>query len=97
MYQSHASYSACGLGSTGTDRLVQLVRAAGAGKGLYGGKITGGGSGGVVAVLGDKDADEAVAAIAAQYGSEVGRSVKVFKGSSPGAAAFGHIVVRFQP
>src|SRR5262249_27082078 len=29
MYQSHASYSACGLGSDGTDRLVTLVREAG--------------------------------------------------------------------
>ena len=29
MYQSHASYSACGLGSDGTDRLVDMVRAAG--------------------------------------------------------------------
>lgn len=26
MYQSHASYSRCGLGSEGTDRLVELVR-----------------------------------------------------------------------
>ena len=26
MYQSHASYSACGLGSAATDRLVELVR-----------------------------------------------------------------------
>jgi L-arabinokinase len=47
MYQSHASYSACGLGSNGTDRLVELVRDAGAAAGLYGAKITGGGSGGV--------------------------------------------------
>ena len=29
MYESHASYSACGLGSDGTDRLVELVREAG--------------------------------------------------------------------
>ena len=29
MYQSHASYSACGLGSDGTDLLVQLAREAG--------------------------------------------------------------------
>ena len=30
MYESHASYSACGLGSDGTDRLVALAREAGA-------------------------------------------------------------------
>ena len=29
MYESHASYSACGLGSDGTDRLVALAREAG--------------------------------------------------------------------
>ncbi|MBC7932492.1 MAG: GHMP kinase, partial [Rubrivivax sp.] len=51
MYESHASYSACGLGSAGTDNLVELVRAAGVSLGLYGAKITGGGSGGTVAVL----------------------------------------------
>ena len=26
MYESHASYSACGLGSAGTDLLVELVQ-----------------------------------------------------------------------
>jgi galactokinase len=26
MYQSHQSYSGCGLGSVGTDRIVELVR-----------------------------------------------------------------------
>jgi galactokinase len=36
MYQSHASYSACGLGSARTDRLVAMVRAAGPATGLYG-------------------------------------------------------------
>ena len=51
MYQSHASYSACGLGSTGTDKLVALVREMGTQSGLYGAKITGGGSGGAVAIL----------------------------------------------
>src|SRR5208337_3850763 len=45
MYGSHASYSACGLGSDGTDLLVELVREAGLAAGLYGAKITGGGSG----------------------------------------------------
>ena len=33
MYASHASYSACGLGSDGTDLLVELVRQAGPGRG----------------------------------------------------------------
>ena len=53
--QSHASYSQCGLGSEGTDRIVALVRtaaaasaAAGEEPALYGAKITGGGSGGAL-------------------------------------------------
>lgn len=59
--QCHYSYSACGLGSDGTDRLVQLVQemqhskssVSGDGDGtLYGAKITGGGSGGTVCVIG---------------------------------------------
>jgi L-arabinokinase len=93
MFQSHASYSACGLGSSGTDRLVEMVRAAGPARGLYGAKITGGGSGGTVAVLGRKDAQSAVMEIAAAYAHETGRAPHLFSGSSPGAAAFGHLKV----
>ena len=91
MYQSHASYSACGLGSTGTDRLVELVREAGRARGLYGAKITGGGSGGTVAVLGLADAHTAVMEVAERYADETGRAPQVFSGSSPGAATFGHV------
>ena len=58
MYESHASYSACGLGSTGTDLIVDLVKSAGADQGLFGAKITGGGSGGTVAVLGNRTAEK---------------------------------------
>jgi L-arabinokinase len=36
MYESHESYSVCGLGSPGTDQLVGLVREAGPRSGLYG-------------------------------------------------------------
>jgi galactokinase len=93
MYQSHASYTACGLGSAGTDRLVAMVREAGTARGLYGAKITGGGSGGTVAVLGRRDAQTAVTEIAAAYADETGRPPQVFTGSSPGAAAFDHITL----
>ena len=89
MFQSHASYSACGLGAEGTDRLVALARAAGPEQGLYGAKITGGGSGGTVAVLGRRGADAAVEGIAAQYAEETGHRPYIFAGSSPGASAFG--------
>lgn len=89
MYGSHASYSACGLGSDGTDLLVELVREAGPAAGLYGAKITGGGSGGTVAVLGRADAGEAVAGIARRYRKATGREPYLFAGSSPGACHFG--------
>ena len=94
MYQSHASYTACGLGSDGTDRLVELIRRAGVKRGLYGAKITGGGSGGTVAVLGHVGAGEAVEAVVDQYTREYGHKPYVFTGSSPGALAFGHLRLR---
>jgi L-arabinokinase len=89
MYASHASYSACGLGSDGTDRLVELVREAGPGEGLYGAKITGGGSGGTVAVLAARARQDAVVRIADRYGRESGRGSAVYVGSSDGARSFG--------
>jgi L-arabinokinase len=94
MYQSHASYSACGLGSSGTDLLVKLVREAGPSRGFYGARITGGGSGGTVAVLCRRGAAEAVRAIAEQYRQETGYGPYVFHGSSPGASKVGHLRLR---
>jgi len=96
MYQSHASYSACGLGSNGTDLLVRLVREAGPGRGLYGARITGGGSGGTVAVLARRDASPAIEAIASRYAEETGYRPQIFLGSSPGAAAFGYLKLRYR-
>ncbi|MDQ3009878.1 MAG: GHMP kinase [Acidobacteriota bacterium] len=95
MYQSHASYSACGLGSAGTDRLVELVRQAGPQQGLYGAKITGGGSGGTVAVLSRNDAAASIARVAEQYANETGHRPHTFQGSSPGGAAFGHLKLQY--
>ncbi|MEA2574172.1 MAG: galactokinase [Chloroflexia bacterium] len=94
MYRSHASYSACGLGSPETDRIVSLVRQAGVAAGLYGAKITGGGSGGTVAVLGHRDAGARVQEIARRYGEETGREAAVLCGSSPGAVQFGLLTLR---
>ena len=94
MYKSHKSYSACCLGSPGTDELVRLVREAGAESGLYGAKITGGGSGGTVAVLGRKGARASVEAVAREYERRTGHAPLIISGSSPGAAEFGHLVVR---
>ncbi len=92
---SHASYGACGLGSTGTDRLVELVREAGPERGLFGARITGGGNGGVVAVLGRRGAGETVDAIAERYRLESGVGGAVLRGSSAGAMATG--VLRLEP
>ena len=89
MYESHAGYGTCGLGSPGTDRLVALVRAEGPAAGLYGARITGGGSGGTVAVLGRRDASAAIARVAGVYQRATGYRPYVFAGSSPGVAALG--------
>ena len=94
MYASHESYSACGLGSHGTDLLVGLVRSLGVDQGLFGAKITGGGSGGTVAVLGRSDAEPAVLDIAHRYAAMTGHEPFIFRGSSPGSAAFGNLVVQ---
>jgi galactokinase len=94
MYESHASYSECGLGSQATDLLVELVRATGVDQGLFGAKITGGGSGGTVAVLGDRKAESAVKNVADRFAALTGFEPYIFRGSSPGSAAFGHLVAR---
>lgn len=90
MFQSHASYTACGLTETGTNRLVQLVRENRA-KDLYGAKITGGGSGGTVAVLGRRGSDPLILEIAEIYAAETGLTPFIFKGSSRGSFSFGHL------
>jgi galactokinase len=91
MYQSHDSYSACGLGSSGTDEIVRLVREVGIDNGLYGAKITGGGSGGTVAVLGNRDTEKTVNQLTEKYASHTGHRPIVISGSSPGAGVFGHL------
>jgi galactokinase len=94
MYASHASYGACSLGEAATDRLVALVKEAGPARGLHGARITGGGSGGTVAVLGASTGEGAIAEIDARFASETGHTPHVISGSSPGAAAFGTFAVR---
>lgn len=94
MYESHKSYGACGLGSDGTDRLVELVAALGPERGLFGAKITGGGSGGTVAVLATRQAEALVREVAARYGAETGRETQVFTDSGPGAAETGVLLLQ---
>jgi len=56
--------------------------------GLFGARITGGGSGGTVAVIGRRDAADAITNLAERYAEETGHQPYVFRGSSPGSAAF---------
>ncbi len=91
MFQSHASYAACGLCESGTNLLVEIVRELGTLKGLYGAKITGGGSGGTVAVLGRRDRAVEILKVADKYAKKTGKSPYIFSGSSPGSAAFGNL------
>jgi galactokinase len=51
MYQAHAGYSSIGLGCPETDAMVDAVRELGPSRGFYGARVSGGGSGGTVAVL----------------------------------------------
>jgi galactokinase len=93
MYASHQSYGACGLGSEGTDRLVELVAATGPEMGLFGAKITGGGSGGTVAVFGTVDAEPRLRELVSRYETETGRRAELFTESGPGASETGVLVL----
>jgi galactokinase len=92
MYQSHDAYTECGLGSSATSAIVDLVRGLGPSSGLFGAKITGGGAGGTVAILGLRSAlavfhERVVRAYAEQRG--LAQSPYVFFDASPGADSFG--------
>jgi L-arabinokinase len=94
MFASHLSYKACGLTESRTDRMVELVR-DGSEDGLFGARITGGGSGGTVAVLARKESEKAIARMADDLANETGNRPNVFRGSSPGSSLFGHARLRF--
>ena len=94
MYASHLSYTNDAmLGADECDMLVQLVRDRES-HGLYGAKITGGGSGGTVAILADisSRSDEAVAQIMADYQQQTGNRPELFDGTSAGAWLVGTAV-----
>jgi L-arabinokinase len=94
MYASHLSYSNDAmLGAAECDLLVDLVKQHEK-SGLYGAKITGGGSGGTVAVLADvgERADGAIATIMSEYTHRSSHQPELFNGSSPGAWQTGTVV-----
>jgi len=60
---------------------------------LFGAKVTGGGAGGTVAVLGSAHGAGAFEAVVAEYAQKQGIAPYVFRGSSPGADRFGiHVI-----
>jgi len=86
MRGSHASYSACGLGSDATDLLVDLACDGPWRDSVTGAKITGGGSGGTVCVLVRSDSEQTVASgLAALYRERSGVDPRIIRGTSPGA------------
>lgn len=96
MYLAHLGYSECGLGSEATDKLVDLAREEKA-NGLLGAKITGGGAGGTVAILGwnTPDAEKAFKRVLDRYASWSKTVPYVFSGSSAGSDKFGVLRVSF--
>lgn len=104
MFASHASYGALGLGDAGTDAIVGMVRDRVGGyedgdsrRVLFGAKITGGGSGGTVCVLGadfEEDgerAEAAVNAIRAEYARARREDPALASSRETDAAALPHL------
>ena len=91
MYGAHDSYkNNCHLSTEEVDFLVDAVRQRGTKSGLYGAKITGGGTGGAVAVFGKVDAlKKHIPEIATEYSRRIGVMPDIFEGTSPGAIEFG--------
>jgi galactokinase len=91
MFGAHASYKDnCHLSTEEVDFLVDAVRERGMKAGLYGAKITGGGTGGTVAVFGKLDAlAKHIPEIATEYSRRIGVMPDIFEGTSPGAMEFG--------
>ena len=91
MYGAHASYrDNCKLSVEEVDFLVEAVRKRGPKFGLYGAKITGGGTGGTVAVFGKLQAlKDEIPKIAIEYSRRIGVMPDIFEGTSPGAFEFG--------
>ena len=83
--QSHVAYTECGLGSENCDELVSRALKAG----FAGAKMTGGGAGGVVAVLGTPDGQSAIYQVAREYAAARNAMPHIFEGSSRGVDAFG--------
>jgi len=94
MLESHRSYSEnAKMGATETDVLVQLLMARGVEQGIFGAKITGGGSGGTVAVLAQSKPETLVILreVCEEYEKRTGLQPKLLVASSPGGAEWGAV------
>ena len=92
MYASDWSYThRCGLGSPETAWIVREIKRLGPAAGFYGAKITGGGSGGTVAVAGNKRMFDHLEHLLVRYENAHSLTAELFTGSSPGALEFGHL------
>jgi galactokinase len=91
--QSHVAYSECGLGSKACDELVSRALKAG----FAGAKMTGGGGGGVVAILGRSGDQRAIHSVAREYAAGRNAVPHIFEGSSDGVDAFGIRTLELSP
>jgi galactokinase len=91
MFAAHESYrDHCRLSVPEVNFLVEAVRKRGPEHGLYGAKITGGGTGGTVAVFGKIESlKEHIPQIAVEFSRRVGVMPDIFEGTSPGAIEYG--------
>ncbi|MAG55703.1 MAG: hypothetical protein CMJ83_05375 [Planctomycetes bacterium] len=85
--EAHATYGDLGLGCGETDLLAAEVARLGPERGLFGARISGGGSGGTVVVLAATGAsvDAALAEVGARYRAATGITPMLLEGSSRGA------------
>jgi L-arabinokinase len=86
MLQSNRSYSAVGLGNENTDEIVRMVCDAGPSSGVFGARVSGGGNGGTVCILGyGEEGRQTVKEIYSRYRKKMKRKLYLFQGSSTGA------------
>ena len=96
MYLAHLGYSECGLGSEATEKIVELVREE-KNHDLLGAKITGGGAGGTVAILGwnTPAGESSFQSVLENYAAWSKSKPYVFSGSSAGCDKFGVVRVSY--
>ena len=86
MLGSHQGYSSVGLGEPVTQMIVDKVLESGEANGVYGARISGGGSGGTVVIIADTEKGiNTVKEIRSFMQKKTGRELYLFSGSSEGA------------